>query len=271
LKTFDRNEDNLKGGTYFYFLKKGRTVLRVLPPYSERGVWFEQVNEYNFNFPDRSFKSLNCPVRGEEDPVADFCNELMQSEDEKMLERAKSIRPRAKFLFNVVVLSDPNGNTADGGVKVLKAGTIVKRALLDADCDVQGGYGDITNLKTGFNITIKREGEGLNTVYTATCFRERTDIREQLNAQGIDLDQWELVELDQQAPAASVEELEVTLQAWKEAWELVPASEVTEEAVAPEAPVETATTEPAEDVTMSVPTQIQNPVELPEIPPMPEA
>ena len=46
---YERNEENIiKDGARkdrFHSLAPGRTVIRVLPPYSKRGVWFKSILE----------------------------------------------------------------------------------------------------------------------------------------------------------------------------------------------------------------------------------
>ncbi len=227
MKTFERNEEALirerekdkeskEGGnsdwSMFHFLKPGRTVLRILPPYNEKGVWFRGLKEYYFEQDGQKFFLTSPRTNGDPDPLWDWGEGVYEKGNEAAVKEAKRFRPRTQFLYNAIVLSNSGDATAVDGVKVLKTGITVKRDLVDLDTDVDSGYGDITNIQKGFNVIIDREGEGLDTSYTVKLQREPCDIRDTLKSLGVDFDSLDLHNLDELLPSKSYEELQGILE-----------------------------------------------------------
>jgi hypothetical protein len=167
----------------FYFLKKGKTVLRVLPSFNSEGVWFREYWEHRLPLGGKT-TSFTCTRQFSQSCViCDKGESLSQSGDEGF----KDFQPKRTYLYNVVVLSDAGGTAAKDGVKVLKTGIMVKKQLVDLDRSFSEGYGDITNVENGFSLSIEREGETMkDTRYTVKAHRERTNIKEVLKAQNVD-------------------------------------------------------------------------------------
>ena len=224
LKPFQRNEQAInqerdrdkkqqaeqsEGGVSTYFLKKGTATVRILPPYNERGVWFRETQEHTIQIAPKKWQSFTCPrPSGKQCPFCDQGTALYEEGSEEAVAKAKDFRPRTQFLFNALILSDNRGNNASKGVQVLKAGVMVKRQLLELDTNVQAGWGDMTNLETGFNVNIERTGEGLETKYSVLPFGGgRSNILENLATQGIDANSLTLHDLDALFPPRSYEEL----------------------------------------------------------------
>lgn len=180
----DKNAENGEDTNVFYNLKKGRTVLRVLPPFGPDGVWYREMREYYFKLDDQHL-FLTSPLDFDlTDPLYEYNRSVYEEGNEAAIEEAKRFRPKKRFLLNVLVLSDSSGKTtlADG-IKVLKAPQTVKRAFVDLDTDPE--YGDITNVHGGFNMIVERTGDGFGTEYTVKAQRERTNLEEILKQAGI--------------------------------------------------------------------------------------
>lgn len=192
----DKRAEKENGSNVFYTLKPGRTVLRVLPPYSSAGVWFREMHEYYFKLGDQHLFLTSPRDFDQADPLWDWGESVYEKGNEKAVEEAKRFRPTTRFLMNVLVLSDSQNTDVEDGVKVLKAPVTVKRPMVDIDTDVDTGYGDITNLNSGFNIVVDREGEGTGTKYTVKPQRERSDILQLLAQAGVDAGNLNLHDLD---------------------------------------------------------------------------
>jgi hypothetical protein len=177
-----------------FFLKKGRTQVRILPPYSEEGVWFKEIHEHFLNG-----LMYTCPAQyGDDCPACNESARIGALGGEANVELSRSIRLRKQFLFNVLVKSAPPGVEFERGkVYVLKAGVMVKRAILALDRDRQSGWTGITDLETGFDIAIMREGEGMMNTRYSVMPTQRSNLVEQLAAMQIDLNALSLHNLDE--------------------------------------------------------------------------
>lgn len=217
MKFFERNEENVKSdgkkSGRFYTFKEGKTTLRILPPYSERGVWFRPRLEYYLRF--GSDLTVLCSPRsnGGDDPIADYVNAAYRSGDEAEVNAIQDLRPRKKFLVNALILSEPGSNEdpITRGIQIVSIPTRVKEALVTFDTDPDAGYGDITNLEKGHNVIIERRGTDIRTTYNVVCAGKSTNILETAKEKGIDPETWEPFNLDDEVKPASQEELENAL------------------------------------------------------------
>lgn len=193
--------------TKFHSFQSGRTVIRVLPPWSARGVWFKPILEYVVRIGDE-FKFMISPKdTGGRDPLLEYAEQLIASGDEKLVQRGKDIRPRRRYLVNALVIADQKGVTMRDGPKIVNLPMRVKDDLVNLDTDVQSGYGDITNLDRGFNISVERSGEGINTRYSVRAHREPSSILVTAREQSFDPDAWTLHDLDAVTKPTSEHEL----------------------------------------------------------------
>lgn len=204
LKARQDDVDNAASGNGVYALtfKGGTTTIRIMPPWSEKGMWYEPITEH---FISRAKRTVTCT----EDlfgrcPVCEHGAELAASGD---VEGAKNFRPSTKFLVNAVVLSEPNGKlTIKDGIKVFKLPASVKSELLKYDADTDGdGWGDITDYFHGVNVKVERNGTGLNTKYSVTPLPARVDIIAKFQEEGIDPNGLELNKLDEMFAPESYE------------------------------------------------------------------
>ena len=209
MKYYQRNEEALNaerekdktadsggsGSDNFYNLKNGRTVIRVLPSWSNEGLWFREIREYYFRMGEQHL-FLTSPLDfGQPDPLDEYNQAVFEIGTDDAKKEAKRFRFKFRYLLNGIVLSDSQGTTSQDGIKVIKVPKTVKMQLVDFDTDTE--YGDITNPEKGFNMIIDREGEGLDTKYSVKAQRERTNIFETLVSAGIDPNQMNMFDLDQ--------------------------------------------------------------------------
>jgi len=181
----------------FYNLKKGVTVVRILPAYSPRGKWYEEIVEHIFNV-NGKLGNFVCPASVTEGgfacPICAYGQELRKSQGAEDQELSKALGRRFHWLFNAVILADPE-NKAFPGVTVLKTPTQVKQII--TKYDVHTEYGNVTDLEKGFNFEITREGSTkTDTKYTTMPSRHQTSIVAILASKSIDINKLELVQLD---------------------------------------------------------------------------
>lgn len=204
-----KQEHERSKGNFARNLANGRTTLRIMPAYSEKGKWFHRVVEHFINSKQRSI--VCCEDKYGRCPICEECARLDASGDEA---GAKNFKPTSKFLVNAIILQDPSNKiTAKDGVKVIRIGTHVKKALVDLDLDFAGGYGGIVAYDDGFNINIDREGAGLKTDYKVKVIPTRTNIIKQLTEEGIDVSQFQLNNLEAILPPKSYEETKTEFEA----------------------------------------------------------
>lgn len=209
----DRKQGVKEEGTKvpFHYLKKGKTILRVLP--SPDGVWFKEYLEHTLNMAGKTV-NFTCPrPYGQVCPLCDKGESLSEAGDASY----RDFQPKYKYLFNVIVLSDPSGVTAAAGVKVLKAGVMIKKKLISLDRAFEEGYGNITGIADGFTLAIEREGETMkDTRYDIKPFRERTNLVDVLKAQGISTDSLTQYKLSEAIPSTRpMEELYAAIEGKK--------------------------------------------------------
>lgn len=211
------NKDDAGADIPMHYLKEGRTLARIMPCFSDAGRWFREISEYTMEIEKGKWRSFTAPVAyGQPDPVAELAKKLREEGTETSLALAKELRVRPKFLFNSIILSDAGHEiTAADGIRVLKAGVSVKRGILRFDADVQGGWGDITNPGTGRNVSIDRNGKGLSTEYIVTASPQQTDIVAELASQGININDFEMVDLDSLYPPRAYADLAEIVDQWK--------------------------------------------------------
>ena len=190
----DDIDSNTGNGLYALTFKNGTTTIRILPPWSDKGMWYEPITEH---FIASKKRSVTCsePLFGR-CPVCEHGAYLAGNGHQ---EEAKNFRPSTKYLVNALVLSEPNGKlTIKDGIKVFKLPSGVKATLLDFDVDASGdGWGDITDYFHGVNVKVDRSGQGLNTKYSVKPLPTRVDIIAKLQEEGIDPNALELQNLDE--------------------------------------------------------------------------
>lgn len=202
-KLQEDNESAQGDNVFALTFKNGTTALRIMPPWSEKGEWYQEITEHFIQSKKRSF---TCTAdRFGRCPVCEYGDQLTASGN---VEAAKGFRPSTKALVNAVVLSEPNGKLSiKDGIKVFKLPQTVRTALLKFDMDTDGdGWNDITDYNHGVNFKIERVGQGLQTKYTVMPMAQRTDIVRRFQEEGIDPNALSLYALDSMFVPASVEQ-----------------------------------------------------------------
>lgn len=195
----------------FFLGTPGIYQIRVLPPHpNSGGLWYRRLVEYRIPIEKRSFFITSPSAFDQPDPVKEAVDALVATNDPENMKRAKDLAPRTQYLFNVLVLSAPNGVEFEfGKVYVLKAGEMVKRGLLELDQDEGLGWTNITDLSAGVNVTIKRTGKGqYDTRYDVNPHGAgRSNIVELLAQRGIDINTLTLNDLNELCPLKSEDEI----------------------------------------------------------------
>lgn len=207
-----REDEKRRAKGKFYSFKPGRTMIRVLPPWSSAGIWFRPTLDYFLKVDDEIIV-LTAPEKGE-DPIRNFERQLAASGEMNKQELAKALRARRRYLVNAVVIAEPDNDSnsaLNAGVQVIGLPVRVKEALTKFDIDEAAGYADITNVETGFNMIIEREGKNLDTKYTVLPCRERSNIFDIARQRGVNPDEWNLHDLSAITTPNSPEELQNAL------------------------------------------------------------
>lgn len=157
------------------YLNEGKTTVRVLPPYSEKGVFFKEVAKHfipNPNPDGRKGEFITDPEGVGLEVVQRKAEELYATKDEASLEIAKDLKPARRYLYNVLVYSGPPNNSGEpleqGKVYVLEAPITVHRQIMELDQDEGAGWADVTSIENGVNLVITRTGKGFETKYNVT-------------------------------------------------------------------------------------------------------
>jgi len=131
----------------FLMMDEGSTNVRILPWkndedgfYAESGI--HRINDTNYH----------CPrVKGDPCPLCDLNHRLWQTKNDANIEIAREIKARKRYYMNVV-------DRRDGKVKILSMGIKLFSKILDAFLDED--FGDLTNLKEGWDFKIVKEKSG---------------------------------------------------------------------------------------------------------------
>jgi hypothetical protein len=197
----ERQRQNKEGGDRtkapLLFLKGGITQVRILPAYSDKGVWFKEIRKH---FLGKGFGSPPCfSYFGAAEPCP-YCakvEELRDEGTEASVKASSALAAQRKYLFNAVVFSaPPEVEFEANSIYVLEAGVTVKKQLVELDTDPQLSWENITDIAQGVNISIKKVGKGLDTRYTVTPVGQRSNLAELLEARGIDITKLQMHDLD---------------------------------------------------------------------------
>lgn len=199
----DKRESAFGVNADMLYLLGGTTQVRILPPWSAKGVFFKEISKHRVRNGKR-WETYACPLEMASLPCA-LCElgaELTASLDEAKIEFAsENLRPRTAFLYNVICSGGPQNRKNEtpefGKVYCLENGVMVHKQILQLDQDPADGWADITTVNNGVNLTIKRTGQGLGTEYSVNPHGSgRTDIFALLAERGIDPASLVLFDLD---------------------------------------------------------------------------
>lgn len=149
--------------------KDGANMIRILPPWSKAGQFVKEAG-YHYNVADKT--ALACPKESKNDPcpICEAAKELFKSRRPEDMELAKRIQVKKRFFYNIL---DRTAN--DGKVYVFGSGSMVYEGLLEIFSDPD--YGDITDPDNGYDIKLKKRGEGLGTEYTVMPDKSSTPVK----------------------------------------------------------------------------------------------
>ena len=147
--------------------KVGKQVIRLLPykhqpewPFVELYFYYDLVNPK---------KTLLSPLSfGKADPVQEFADSLKATGDKDDYRLAKNLEPKFRAYVPILVRGEE-----EDGVKFWGFGKQVYGELLKTIEDPD--YGDITDLKTGRDITIEFEAATGPNTYPSTTLRVKPD------------------------------------------------------------------------------------------------
>lgn len=191
-----------------YKFSVGTTKFRVMGKYKEdrNSGWFVESLEH-FN----PVKTVCPQLFGDRCPI---CEESSSLYDQGLQEQARELRPDRKWWVNAIILAEENGYkqgattlSAKDGIYALKLPTKVKNFLLDMDTDFAAGYGDITNLETGYDVFVDRAATFSTDMYKSRLFAKPTNIVEELAKLNIDINTFSLVNLDELIVPMSYDEI----------------------------------------------------------------
>ena len=145
--------------------KVGKQVVRLLP-YKHQPEW--PFIELYFYY-ELTKRTLLSPTSfGKPDPVQEFSDSLKNSGDKEDYRLAKSMEPKFRAYVPILVRGEE-----EEGVKFWGFGKQVYGELLKTIEDPD--YGDITDLKTGRDITIEFEAAAGANAYPTTSLRVKPD------------------------------------------------------------------------------------------------
>lgn len=224
LKVYDRNVDavNKAAAQYssqkeenqtvnIYRFKQGKTTIRVMQPWNDQGVWYREFQEHQVQIGKRWVFSTCARQFGSACVICEAGEEIYKAGGEDNIKRASDYRPKRQFLINAIVLADPEGDQRSKGIVPIKTGITVLRALLGFDSQPVGdeGFGDITSLTHGFNLSVELSSDKK---YTVMPSRSRTNIVELLAKDNMDVMSFTVHDLDVLAPPDSPDELRAILE-----------------------------------------------------------
>lgn len=157
-------ESSGEGWQYILF-KDGTKRIRIVPP-GEDNDWGTEV--VFFWLGDKLRTYISPATFGEKCAIMDFHKKMKASSDESDNEMANKVFPKQRFIVIAVPYKDDKGKEVDTD-NACKPAILIKdvyQQLLDMYLDEEGG--DFTDPINGFDVKIKRSGQGQkNTKYNA--------------------------------------------------------------------------------------------------------
>jgi hypothetical protein len=212
----------------FWKPNKGKNTIRIMPPSWApdspfAGQFWREVHQH-WNVAENQNGPVICPAKtphsaGGDCPICKFVEELKADKTNvQAQEMVKDIRAKVAYLVNIVDLNDPvytakdvaeatkenpdaevPFNVGDPKIQVYAATTSVFSLILGI---IQDNELDITNLKTGNDLFLTKNGEKLTTKYEVSLKVKSSvsDVPEDANfpdlgAVGINLDSEKLMDL----------------------------------------------------------------------------
>ena len=171
-----KDQEEVQGGRdiTYWKAKEGKNVIRILRgpddvlPYRKVYTHF-RVGPSQATLTCLKTFNKRCPL----------CEEAARLIQEGREEEGRALKPRTRYLFNIIDYSEPDK------VQIMTCGPSIFNTLATYLID----WGDFSDPDTGYNITIERHGQGLETRYTVIGDKKNTPLkRKELLEQLIDLD-----------------------------------------------------------------------------------
>lgn len=155
---------NNNGITY---IKPGTIRVRILPPPQDAEIGCEITQFYL----KKGENPILSPATFDEPcPILEKYKELKNSDDEDDMALAKNLQPKRRYILAVSIYKDLKGKEIDPsqvGV-MLQIPKTVYQDIIDLYLDEEE-WGDMTDIKNGYDIKIKKEGSGqMDTTYSVT-------------------------------------------------------------------------------------------------------
>ena len=147
---------------------QGVSTLRVLPSWrgDNEEFYFETAVHYGVG-PNQ--RSVNCNrTYGKRCPICERADKLLERDPENQA-AADELRPSDRVNMNVIVRGEE-----EAGVQVWSTTPRLLQELLGYFSDAD--YGDFTDPKDGFDVQLRRKGEGLRTRYDLRLVRHPSPI-----------------------------------------------------------------------------------------------
>ena len=143
-------------------LKAGKNRVRLLPSRTEDGSFFYS-SLLHFGFSDGTERRAYPCMRALGESKCPVCQVIAVHQDDTnpdVRNAVKNLSPKKRFIMNVIDRAEEGG-----GVKLLSAGPMIMKDILAIFRDPD--FEDITDPEEGRDITIDKEGSGMNTEYAA--------------------------------------------------------------------------------------------------------
>jgi hypothetical protein len=170
----------LAGITDDHQLKKGRNIIRFLPPKAGSEDWYKEIRVHYGVGPEKEF--LTCPSTiGKPCPLCQRWSKLLKDGVSKEDARVKELGFNRKYVTNALNVDD-----LEKGVKSCKLGRDALRFLISSFEDEE--YGDITDPETGRNVQIVKSGTGIQTRYDVSLRPKATSLKAILKGSALTVD-----------------------------------------------------------------------------------
>lgn len=144
-------------------LEAGKNVRRILFPKGDNEVFWEE-GFVHFGLGSDGKKMVTCLEtfgEGKDCPVCKLCEKLKKSSskaDKKLYDQIRRVKR------TMIAVLNRDAEDEEEKPKILSVGSTIMKAVIDLICDPD--YGDITDYKTGRDITITKTGKGMETEYS---------------------------------------------------------------------------------------------------------
>ncbi len=164
-KYFETDKEAMKkkraeiGQSKYWQPKEGKNQIRILPPYSDEGVWmYELALHYGFTDAEDRKRAYPCMRQWKQEkcPACDAIAELKKVDGGS--KAADRLRARSKYYVNLI-----DRRVGEDKVFIYGFSGKMMNEILSYDDDED--YGDLTNPKKGFDIILEKTGSGLTTRY----------------------------------------------------------------------------------------------------------